>query len=129
MFLTFQLAFICFVAFLVACKILALHFFWQADKIELHEIYDEIVNEMEEILLDSSESTGARFPQRNRMSQSQLSLPLRDGGLTASTSGPDDVFPLITQPLRIDRIEVVGAKQKKGDISLSERLVGMTVAE
>ncbi|XP_021650647.2 uncharacterized protein LOC110642801 isoform X2 [Hevea brasiliensis] len=97
----------------------------KADKVELNEIYDEIVNEMEEILLDSSESPGARFPQRNRMSQSQLSLPLRDGGLTASTSGPDDSFPLITQPLRIDGIEVVGAKQKKGDVSLSERLVGV----
>ncbi|KDP31083.1 hypothetical protein JCGZ_11459 [Jatropha curcas] len=94
----------------------------KADKVELDEFYDEIVNEMEEILLDSSESQGARFPQGNRMSQAQLSLPGRDGGSTASTSGAGDAFP---QPLRIDGIEVVGAKQKKGDVSLSERLVGV----
>ncbi|XP_015579695.1 uncharacterized protein LOC8288989 [Ricinus communis] len=97
----------------------------KAEKVEVHEFYDEIVNEMEEILLDSSESPGARFPQGNHMSQPQLSLPLRDGGSTASTSGTDDAFSLISRPLRIDRIEVVGAKQKKGDISLSERLVGV----
>ncbi|XP_065875470.1 uncharacterized protein [Euphorbia lathyris] len=94
------------------------------DKVEDNECYDEIVNEMEEILLDSNESPGARFPQVNLMSQSQLCSPLRDGGSTASTSGTD-AFPLITQSLKIDGIEVVGAKQKKGDVSLSERLVGV----
>ncbi|XP_050223940.1 uncharacterized protein LOC126673736 isoform X2 [Mercurialis annua] len=97
----------------------------KAEKVELGDFYDEIVNEMEEILLDSSESPGARFPQVNRMSQKHLSSPLRDGGSSASTSGADDTFSLISQPLRIDGIEVVGAKQKKGEISLSERLVGV----
>ncbi|KAJ6411779.1 hypothetical protein OIU84_008373 [Salix udensis] len=97
----------------------------KAENFELIEFYDEIVNEMEEILLDSVESPGARFPQGNRMFHSQLLLPLRDGGSTASTSGTDEASLLITQPQRIDGVEVVGAKQKKGDVSLSERLVGV----
>ncbi|WCJ36088.1 Phox (PX) domain-containing protein [Euphorbia peplus] len=94
------------------------------DKVERNEFYDDFVNEMEEILLDSSESPGARFPQVNLMSQSQLCSPRRDGGSTASTSGTDAAL-LITQPLKVDGIEVVGAKQKKGDVSLGERLVGV----
>ncbi|CAK7328876.1 unnamed protein product [Dovyalis caffra] len=94
----------------------------KAENFELIEFYDEIVNEMEEILLDSGESPGARFPQGTRMFQS---MPLRDGGSTASTSGTDEAYPLITQPQRIDGVEVVGVKQKKGDVSLSERLVGV----
>ncbi|KAJ6977507.1 hypothetical protein NC653_029419 [Populus alba x Populus x berolinensis] len=97
----------------------------KAENFELIEFYDEIVNEMEEILLDSGESPGARFPQGNHLFQSQLLLPLRDGGSTASTSGTNEAYPLITYPKRIDRVEVVGAKQKKGDVSLSERLVGV----
>ncbi|KAJ6358863.1 hypothetical protein OIU76_000568 [Salix suchowensis] len=99
----------------------------KAENFELIEFYDEFVNEMEEILLDSSESPGARarFPQGNHIFQSQLLLPPRDGGSTASTSGTNEAYSLITHPKRIDRVEVVGAKQKKGDVSLSERLVGV----
>lgn len=97
----------------------------QTNDLELNEFYDEVVLEMEEILLDSSESPGAWFPHNNRALQSQLSLPLRDGGSSASTSGTDDAHPLIQHPLRIDGIEVVGARQKKGDVSFSERLVGV----
>ncbi|KAF2311420.1 hypothetical protein GH714_022830 [Hevea brasiliensis] len=40
----------------------------KADKVELNEIYDEIVNEMEEILLDSSESPGAREAEPGNIS-------------------------------------------------------------
>ncbi|OVA20745.1 Phox homologous domain [Macleaya cordata] len=92
-----------------------------------NESYDDLVLEMEEILLDSSESHGARFPQGqgNRLSLSQLPQPFRDGSSTASTSGTDDVYPVIQPPLKIDGVEVVGAKQKKGDVSLGERLVGV----
>ncbi|KAJ4840204.1 hypothetical protein Tsubulata_002955 [Turnera subulata] len=97
----------------------------KAENFELIEMYAEIVDEMEEILLDSGESRGARLSQVNRMLPSQLSLPSRDGGSTASTSGTDDSYPLMTQQLKIDGVEVVGAKQKKGDVSLSERLVGV----
>lgn len=96
----------------------------QMESIELKESYDEVVHDMEEILLESSDSPVARFTQGNRTFQSHLSSPLRDGGSTASTSGTDDVYPL-RQPLTIDGVEVVGAKQKKGDVSLGERLVGV----
>lgn len=97
----------------------------KTDAFELNEFYDEVVLEMEEILLASSESPGARFPHSNRALQSQLSLPVRDGGSSASTSGTDDAYTFIQNPLRIDGIEVVGARQKKGDVSFSERLVGV----
>ncbi|PIA61866.1 hypothetical protein AQUCO_00200099v1 [Aquilegia coerulea] len=88
--------------------------------LEPKESYDEVVLEMEEILLESMETHGARFSQYNRSPQ-----PFRDGSSTASTSGTDDAYPLIQHPLKIDGIEVVGAKQKKGDVSLGERLVGV----
>lgn len=80
---------------------------------------------MEDILLDSVNSPGARFAMGNRLLESQFSMPLRDGGLTASTSSTDDAYLLVQRPSRIDRIEVVGARQKKGDVSFSERLVGV----
>ncbi|KAA8542288.1 hypothetical protein F0562_023576 [Nyssa sinensis] len=67
----------------------------KTENLELNELYDEVVLEMEEILLDSVESPGATFTQGNRIYQSQISLPLRDGGSTASTSGMDDAYPLI----------------------------------
>ncbi|XP_004300905.1 PREDICTED: uncharacterized protein LOC101296672 [Fragaria vesca subsp. vesca] len=97
----------------------------KTDNLEVNELYDEFVNDMEEILLDSAESPGARFSQGNRNLQSQLSLPLRDGGSTASTSGTDDAYLFNQHSLRIDGVEVVGARQKKGDVSFSERLVGV----
>ncbi|XP_061336670.1 uncharacterized protein LOC133283774 [Gastrolobium bilobum] len=92
---------------------------------ELNEFYDEVVQEMEEILLDSMDSLGARLAMGNRLLEPQLSMPLRDGGLTASTSSTDDTYLLVQRPTRVDRIEVVGARQKKGDVSFSERLVGV----
>ncbi|KAK6249515.1 hypothetical protein SCA6_003520 [Theobroma cacao] len=95
------------------------------EKLELNEFYDEVVHDMEEILLESVDSPGAMFSQGNRMFQPQLSLPLRDGGSTASTSGVDDAYSRSAHLLRIDGVEVVGAKQQKGDVSLSERLVGV----
>lgn len=101
------------------------HNILQRGKLELNYFYDEVVHEMEEILLDYGDSPGARFSHGNQMSQSQISVPLRDGGSTASTSGTDDAYPPTPLPLRIDGVEVVGAKQKKGDVSLSERLVGV----
>ncbi|XP_047341200.1 uncharacterized protein LOC124944895 [Impatiens glandulifera] len=88
------------------------------ENLESNELYNEVVHEMEEILLDSTDSPSTWFP-------SQKSFPLRDGGSTASTSGNDDAYPQMQCRWRIDRVEVVGAKQKKGDISFSERLVGV----
>lgn len=101
------------------------HSMLQTENLDIDEFYNEIVHDMEEVLLDSGKTPEARFSQDNRMFQSELSLPLRDGGSTASTSGTDDASPLIQNPLRIDGVEVVGARQKKGDVSFSERLVGV----
>ncbi|XP_058766357.1 uncharacterized protein LOC131639953 isoform X1 [Vicia villosa] len=92
---------------------------------ELNEFYDEVVQDMEEILLESRDSNAARFSMGNRMLDPLVSMPSRDGGLTASTSGADDAYLLVQRPRRIDRIEVVGARQKTGDVSFSERLVGV----
>jgi hypothetical protein len=104
------------------------HSILQTENIDTDEFYNEIVHDMEEILLDSGKTPEARYSRDNRMFHSELSLPLRDGGSTASTSGTDDASPLIQHQLRmesIDGVEVVGARQKKGDVSFSERLVGV----
>lgn len=97
----------------------------QTKAFELNDFYDEVVNEMEEILLDSGESPQSSFTQDAREYKSQLPRPLRDGGSAASTSGTDNADHLFKQPQRIDGIQVVGARQEKGDVSLTERLVGV----
>lgn len=97
----------------------------QTREFELNDFYDEIVNDMEDILLDSTESPGSRFTHGTRMHQSQIARPSRDGGSSASTSGTDYAYSWIQQPLKIDRVEVVGARQRKGDVSFSDRLVGV----
>ncbi|KAK2978080.1 hypothetical protein RJ640_005201 [Escallonia rubra] len=98
----------------------------KTENCELNGSYDEFVHDMEEVLLDFGESPGAMFTQQgNRPYQSQIRLPLRDGSSTASTSGTDDAFPLVQHALRIDRVKVLGARKMKGDVSLSERLVGV----
>ncbi|KAL7191939.1 hypothetical protein ACSBR2_023921 [Camellia fascicularis] len=97
----------------------------KVENLELNEFYCEVVHEMEEILLDSTESPGARFTQRDMVYRPHLPLPLRDGGSTASTSGNDNAHNVVQRPLTIDGVEVVGAKQKKGDVSFGERLVGV----
>ncbi|GFP92371.1 pleckstrin homology domain-containing family m member 3 [Phtheirospermum japonicum] len=85
---------------------------------ELNDFYDEIVNDMEDILLDSGELPDSRFTRGTKIYQSHFSQSSRDGGSTASTSGTN-------YALKIDKIEVVGASQRKGDVSFSERLVGV----
>ncbi|ERN02350.1 hypothetical protein AMTR_s00096p00044620 [Amborella trichopoda] len=97
----------------------------EAKSLEAFEFYDEMVHEMEDILLDSGDSHGARFPQGNRGLLPQRSQPCRDGSLTASASGNDDANPFLQSPLKIDWVEVVGARQQKGEVSFGERLVGV----
>ncbi|KAL4198750.1 hypothetical protein AMTRI_Chr03g47580 [Amborella trichopoda] len=97
----------------------------KAKSLEAFEFYDEMVHEMEDILLDSGDSHGARFPQGNRGLLPQRSQPCRDGSLTASASGNDDANPFLQSPLKIDWVEVVGARQQKGEVSFGERLVGV----
>lgn len=100
-------------------------FLLQMENVELSEFLNDVLHDMEEILLDSFESPGARFSHQKRTSHLVSTLSPRDGGLTASTSAVDDVDTFIKQKRRIDAVEVIGAKQKKGDVSLSERLVGV----
>lgn len=97
----------------------------EVKKLNAPDLYDEMVHEMEEILLDSGKSYGARFTLANQGIIAHQSPQLRDGSSTASTSGTDDVHPVVHLPHQIDWIEVVGAKQKKGDVSFGERLVGV----
>ncbi|KAL9239609.1 hypothetical protein vseg_013917 [Gypsophila vaccaria] len=92
---------------------------------EMDAFYDDIVHEMEEILLDSSDSAGMRLKQKRSTFHSNQSSSPRDDGSTASTVDLDDGYPFIHHPFEVDGIEVVGAKQRKGDVSLSERLVGV----
>ncbi|XP_075479252.1 uncharacterized protein LOC142520138 isoform X1 [Primulina tabacum] len=92
---------------------------------ELKDFYDEIVNDMEDILLASGDAPVARYSQGSRMYEAHFSQPSRDGGSSASTSGTDYATNWIQQPLRIDNVEVVGARQIEGDVSMSERLVGV----
>ncbi|KAL8457842.1 hypothetical protein ACS0TY_035637 [Phlomoides rotata] len=93
--------------------------------VELNDFYDEIVNDMEDILLESVESPMSRFTCGPRINPSHFPRPSRDGGSSASTSGTNYAYNWIQQPLEIDRVEVVGATQRKGDVSFSERLVGV----
>ncbi|XP_058099228.1 uncharacterized protein LOC131243720 isoform X2 [Magnolia sinica] len=97
----------------------------EVEKLNGDEFYDDMVHEMEEILLDSEASHGVRFPQSNRGSSSQQSQTFRDGSSTASTSSTDYACLPIPYPQKIDWVEVIGAKQKRGDVSLGERLVGV----
>lgn len=98
----------------------------QKENLEINGFYDEMVHEMEEILLDTEKSPLSRSIQSNRTYQSQIPPPSRDGGSTASTSGTDDAYnPQIQLPVRIDGVEVIGTRQEKGGLSLSERLVGV----
>lgn len=92
---------------------------------ELNDFCDEIVNDMEDILLDSNESPGSRFSHGSKIYQQQFPRPLRDGGSSASTSSTDYAHNWIEQARRIDKIEVVDSRQKKGDVSFTERLVGI----
>ncbi|KAH9612956.1 hypothetical protein KSS87_019108 [Heliosperma pusillum] len=92
--------------------------------LEMNVFYDEIVHDMEEILLDSHDSAGMRLKQKRIMFQPEQSSPKGDGGSSSTTVGMEVDSSLI-HPFRIDGIEVVGAKQRKGDVSLSERLVGV----
>ncbi|XP_078431155.1 phox (PX) domain-containing protein isoform X2 [Wolffia australiana] len=94
-----------------------------ADKIpkaESSELFDDMVLEMEEILLDSGEGAGHRASHTD-----QKSYNLRDGSSTASTSGTDGIYTANQLPISIDGVEVIGARQKKGDVSFGERLVGV----
>ncbi|CAH9146127.1 unnamed protein product [Cuscuta epithymum] len=91
--------------------------------LDLNGLYSEIVHDMEEILLDSGEPSG--FALGNKIYQSYIPLLSRDGGTTASICSRDDASPINQHPWRIRGIEVIGARQRKGNVSLSERILGI----
>jgi Putative zinc-RING and/or ribbon/PX domain len=88
---------------------------------------DDMVLEMEEILLDS-ESHSPRSNTDNRYKSHAATILVhhsRGGSSSASTSGTDDSYQLRRNPKSIDSVELIGAKQKKGNVSFGERLVGV----
>ncbi|PKA61707.1 hypothetical protein AXF42_Ash008537 [Apostasia shenzhenica] len=97
----------------------------ESKELETCDSYDEMVLEMEEILLDSAKCHGSKYTQANHSHINQHLHHCRDGSSTASTSGTDDIYQPVHVPSKIDRVEIVGAKQKKGDVSFGERLVGV----
>ncbi|KAK8961110.1 hypothetical protein KSP40_PGU007763 [Platanthera guangdongensis] len=94
-------------------------------KLDTNDSYDEMVLEMEEILLDSRKCHGSMRMQVNQGLMRQQSPNVGDDSSIASTSSVNDIFPPVQVPLKFDRVEVIGAKQKKGDVSFGERLVGV----
>ncbi|PKU78009.1 uncharacterized protein LOC110094756 [Dendrobium catenatum] len=97
----------------------------QAKKLVTNDSYDEMVLEMEEILLDSGNCHGSMYLQTSQGYMSQQLSHFGDDSSIASTSATDDIHPPVQVTSKIDRVEVVGAKQKKGDVSFGERLVGV----
>ncbi|CAN6453160.1 unnamed protein product [Victoria cruziana] len=99
----------------------------EVGKLHVNESYDDMVQDMEAVLLESIEPPGAIFSPVGygvASHQSQVQ-PCRDGSSTASISGATDVCISKQYMNKIDWIEVVGARQKRGEVSLGERLVGV----
>lgn len=92
-----------------------------------NDLFDDMVQEMEHILLNSGEPHGNGSFMNDRRNNALQAHHFRDGSTTASTSGTDDAFvsPVPQYSSRIDWVEVVGAKQRSGDVSFGERIVGV----
>ncbi|CAL4963214.1 unnamed protein product [Urochloa decumbens] len=99
----------------------------QVDIFDNDDLFDDMVQEMEQILLNSGEPHENGSFTDNCKSNARQAHHFRDGSTTASTSGTDDAYasPLPHYPSRIDWVEVVGAKQRTGDVSFGERMVGV----
>lgn len=98
------------------------------DNIDESDLFDDMVQEMEQILLTSGESHESGPSTDNCVSNAHQNQHFRDGSTTASTSGTGAgayVYPVSRNPSKIDSVEVVGAKQRTGDVSFSERMVGV----
>jgi hypothetical protein len=97
------------------------------DNLDDNHLFDDMVQEMEHILLNSGEPHESASFTDYRANNSSQAHHFRDGSTTASTSGTDDayVYPLPHHPSKIDWVEVVGAKQRTGDVSFGERMVGV----
>ncbi|XP_020584455.1 uncharacterized protein LOC110027394 [Phalaenopsis equestris] len=97
----------------------------EVKKFDASDSYDEMVLEMEEILLDSRNSHGSMYLQTNQGYVSQQPRHFGDGSSFVSTAAMDYINPPVQVSSKIDRVELVGAKQQKGDVSLGERLIGV----
>jgi len=99
----------------------------QVDILDEINLFDDMVQEMEHILLNSGEPHESGSFTDNRVSSAHQDQHFRDGSTTASTSGTEDAYvcPLPRCPSKIDSVEVVGAKQRTGDVSFGERMVGV----
>ncbi|EES00906.1 uncharacterized protein LOC8078585 isoform X1 [Sorghum bicolor] len=99
----------------------------QAHEFGDNDLFDDMVQEMEQILLNSGEPHENGSFMDNRRSNARQAHHFRDGSTTASTSGTDDAYvcPVPQYSSRIDWVEVVGAKQRTGDVSFGERMVGV----
>lgn len=89
----------------------------------MKESYLDTVLDMEDVLLDSDDN---HRPHGFLPGKSMFAKPVqrleRDGSLTASTSG----LPWATNRLvEVVWVEVVGARQRRGGASFSERVVGV----
>lgn len=93
------------------------------ERLEVKETYLDTVLDMEDVLLDSDDNHRPHsFQSGNSMFPKPVKRLERDGTLTASTSG----IPLATNRLvEVAWAEVVGARQRRGGASLSERVVGV----
>jgi len=93
------------------------------EALDINESNVDTLHDMEEVLFDSGENNGAGFVYANRGWLLQYPKPYWNSGSNAS-----DGHNLCQQNLsfqKIDSIEVVGAKQRKGGASLGEKLVGL----
>lgn len=93
------------------------------EAMDINESNVDTLNDMEEVLFDSGENNGAGFVCANRGSLLQSPKPYWKSGSNAS-----DSHNLCQQNLpfqKIDSVEIVGAKQRKGGASLGEKLVGL----
>ncbi|GLJ06191.1 hypothetical protein SUGI_0033090 [Cryptomeria japonica] len=92
---------------------------------EMIEFDVDTVHDMEEVLSDSFENGGAGFVYANRGSPSQSHMSYWSSGSNILTPQEDGLSQQVEPSPKIDGIEVVGAKQKKGGTSIEEKLVGV----
>ncbi|GJM94170.1 hypothetical protein PR202_ga10789 [Eleusine coracana subsp. coracana] len=91
------------------------------NRLDDSDLFDDMVQEMEAILLNSGERHENGSFIDNRSGNARQAHHFRDGSTTASTSGTDDayMYPFARCPSKIDWVEVVGAKQRTGDVSFA----------
>ncbi|XP_057858996.2 uncharacterized protein LOC131067845 isoform X1 [Cryptomeria japonica] len=95
------------------------------EELDVNESYIDTVHDMEDVLLDSVGSVGGMVVHTNRSQLKQSSRGYKNEGLGTSTSDADSASEHMQSTLKLDWIEVVGAKQRTGGVSFGERLVGV----